>query len=200
MHCKRFVFLVLTIGLFTAALPAYSQVASAYSAPSVPLSIGVGGSSYDVDWGHGRMIGGTVWADWYPHAIEAVTHMRGLGLEFEARDISLNQHLPAQTNIRQDTAGGGLIYNWHLTRRFRPYFKELLEDGSVDFTASPTYSHDTRGVVASGGGIEYRFYGPLKVRADYEYQYWFGPLIRKTLNPQGFTVGIALDLSHPQGR
>ena len=128
------------------------------------------------------MIGGTVWADWYPHAIESFAHVRGLGVEMEARDISLDQNLPTQKNMRQDTAGGGLIFNWHLTKRFHPYFKGLLEDGSVDFypTAGILPRHASAG--RFGRRFEYRFLGPFKVRADYEYQYWIGPLwgIRST--------------------
>jgi hypothetical protein len=200
MRFKTLIPPILTGFLFAAALPVFSQVAPAYKAPGLPLSVGVGPSSYDVDWGHGRMLGGTVWADWYPEQIESFLHVRGLGIEFEARDISLEQNLPAQKNMRQDTAGGGAIFNWHVTRRFHPYFKGLFEDGSVDFFPLPGYSHDTRPLIAPGGGFEYRFLGPLNVRADYEYQFWMGKLLGNTLNPQGFTVGIAYDFSHPQGR
>jgi opacity protein-like surface antigen len=200
MRFKTFIPPILTGFLFAAALPVFSQVAPAYKAPGIPLSVGVGPSSYDVDWGHGRMLGGTAWADWYPEQIESLVHVRGLGLEVEARDISLEQNLPAQKNMRQDTAGGGPIFNWHVTKRFHPYFKGLFEDGSIDFFPLPGYSHDTRLLIAPGGGFEYRFLGPLKVRADYEYQFWMGNLLGNTLNPQGFTVGIAYDFSHPQGR
>jgi len=200
MRFKLFVSPIFAVCLFTAALPAFSQVAPAYNAPGVPWSVGVGPSSFDVDWGHGRMLGGTIWADWYPKQIRSLVHVRGLGVEMEARDISLNQNLPPQKNMRQDTAGGGPIFNWHVTPRFHPYFKGLLEDGSVDFYPLPGYSHDTRLLLAPGGGFEYRFLGPLTVRADYEYQFWLGKLLGNTLNPQGFTVGIAYDLSHPQGR
>ncbi len=204
MRFKFFIPPILTVSLFTVVLPAFSQVAPAYKAPGVPLSVGAGPSSYDVDWGHGRMYGGTVWADWYPARIQSFAH--GLGLEIEARDISLHQNCVApndcpQKNIREDTAGGGPLFKWHLTPRFHPYGKGLIEEGSVDFTtSSPTYSHDTRMLIASGGGFEYRFVGPLWVRADYEYQDWVGKLLGNTLNPQGFTVGIAYDFSHPQGR
>jgi hypothetical protein len=200
MRFKLFPPPILAGFLFLAALPAFSQVAPAYRAPGIPLSVGAGPSSYDVDWGHGREVGGTVWADWYPEQISNLTHFRGLGLEIEARDISFYRHLPAQHNLREDTAGGGPVFNWHLTNRFHPYFKGLIEDGSIDFYPLPRYSHDTRPVIASGGGFEYRFLGPLKVRADYEYQIWLGNLLGNTLNPQGFTLGVAYDLSHPQGR
>lgn len=200
MRFKLFVPPILTASLFVAALPVFSQVAPAYSAPGLPLSVGVGPSSYDVDWGHGRMYGGTVWADWYPQFVESFVHTRGLGLEVEARDIHLDRGY-GQMNVRQDTAGGGPVFNWHVTNRFHPVAKVLVEDGSVDFTSpSPTYSHDTRILIAYGGGFDYRFVGPLSVRADYEYQDWIGKLLGNTLNPQGFTLGIAYDFSHPQGR
>jgi hypothetical protein len=200
MRFKLFVPPILTVGLFIAALPAFSQVAPAYNAPGVPWSIGVGPSSWDVDWGHGRMYGGTIWADWYPEKVESLVHARGLGLEIEARDISLHNVGYGQKNQRQDTAGGGPIFNWHVTNRFHPYFKGLFEDGSIDFYPIYSYSHDTRLLVAPGGGFEFRFVGPLNVRADYEYQFWIGKLLGNTLNPQGFTLGVAWDLSHPQGR
>lgn len=200
MRSRLFVPFILALSLLTAPLPAFSQVASIYSAPGMPVSVGIGPSSYDVDWAHGRMYGGTIWADWYPQFLESFAHVRGLGVEVEARDISLDKHY-GQQNMRQDTLGGGMIFDWHLTPRFHPILKGLIEQGSVDFsTNSPTYSHDTRALTASGGGFEYRFAGPLKVRADYEFQYWIGPLLTKTLNPQGFTLGIAYDFSHPQGQ
>jgi opacity protein-like surface antigen len=210
MRFKTFIPPILTGFLFAAALPVFAQVAPAYRAPGIPLSVGAGPSSYDVDWGHGRMLGGTVWADWYPEQIEYFAHVRGLGVELEARDISLDRHTnpgqanpsrSGQANTRQDTAGGGPIFTWRHFHRFQPYGKFLISDGSVDFISStPTYSHDTRMLIAPGGGFEYRFLGPLKVRADYEYQFWLGNLLGNTLNPQGFTVGVAYDFSHPRGR
>lgn len=203
MRFKLFVPYILSVCFFTAALPAFSQVAPAYHAQSLQLTVGVGPSSYNVDWGHGPMYGGTIWADWYPGKIQSFAH--GLGIEAEARDISLHQNCSPpgfcpQTNMRQDTAGGGVVYNWRLFARFHPYVKFLVEDGSVDFYPLPGYSHDTRTLLAPGGGFEYRFYGPLLVRADYEYQNWLGKLLGSTLNPEGITVGVAYDFSHPQGR
>jgi opacity protein-like surface antigen len=144
------------------------------------------------------MYGGTIWADWYPTQLPQILH--GLGVEVEARDISLHQNcIPPgfcpQKNLRQDTAGGGVIYDWHLFHRFHPYGKFLVEDGSVDYFPSPPHSHANLMVFAAGGGFEYRFLGPLWVRGDYEYQDW-GTLLGNTLNPQGITVGVAYDFSH----
>ncbi len=204
MRLKLLVVPILAVSLFAPLFPAFSQAVPAYEGrgPSLPLSIGFGPSSYDVDWGHGRMYGGTVWADWYPTQLPRILH--GLGVEVEARDISLHQNCNPpgfcpQKNMRQDTAGGGVIYNWRLFRRFHPYAKFLVEDGSVDFYPLPGYSHDTFMLLTSGGGFEYRIFRPFWARADYEYQDW-GRLLGNTLNPQGFTVGVAYNFSHAYSR
>jgi opacity protein-like surface antigen len=192
----KYLFPVLVVSLILTLIPAHSQVNPQYQRGGINLKVGIGPSSWDVDWGHGRMLGGTVWGDWYPGNMPPF--MKGLGLEVEARDISKDPNLPPQKNMRQDTAGGGPIYAWRITDRFHPYFKGLIEDGSIDFYPVGNYSHDTRLLIATGGGLEYRFWGPLWVRGDYEYQYWISPLLGHTLNPQGFTAGFAYDFSHPQ--
>jgi hypothetical protein len=52
--------------------------------------------------------------------------------------------------------------------------------------------------MAAGGGFEYRIYRPLWARVDYEYETW-GKLFgnNDVLTPEGFTVGVSYDLSHP---
>jgi opacity protein-like surface antigen len=198
MRFKLLVVPILAVSLFAPVFPAFSQVAPAYSGPNLPLSVGIGPSGYDVDWGHGAMYGGTIWADWYPAQLPEILH--GLGVEVEVRDISLRQNCNPpgfcpQKDMRQDTAGGGVIYSWRHFRNFHPYGKFLIEDGSVDFYPLPGYAHDTRTLFAPGGGFEYRIFRPIWVRADYEYQDW-GTLLGKTLNPQGFTVGVSYAFSH----
>lgn len=189
MRLMKFVPYLLTLALIACAVPALSQAAPSYEAHGLPLAIGVGPSNYNVDWGQGRMNGGTVWADWYPGIVPARLH--GLGLEFEVRDISLSRNLPSQKNVRQDTAGGGPIYTWHHFQNFQPYAKLIIGYGSYGFTSSsPIYSHDTRGFYAPGGGAEYRFFGPLWARVDYEYE-TMQPLIGVTHHPQGFTFGVS---------
>jgi len=149
-------------------------------------AVGFGPSSYNMDYGHGRMLGGTVWGDWYPGRVP-----QGLGLEVEARDLSLNRSSSQPKNLRQDTAGGGVIYSWEHYPRFHPYIKTLFEYGSFDFwSGSPRYTHDTRGLAAPGGGLEYHVYGPLWARVDYEYQIW-QTLLGGNPDPQGFTVGVS---------
>ncbi len=205
----NFVIPILTVSLFAAAVPAFSQVVPAASqGRTLPLSVGIGPSSYDVDWGHGRMFGGTIWVDYYPGKLPAI--LRGLGVEVEARDISLDRHedpnqqypnWSEQANTREDTASGGAIYTWRHYRNFHPYAKFLYGHGSIDFItglthATSSYTHDTRSLMAAGGGFEHRVFRQVWARADYEYQAW-QTLIGHTLNPQGFTVGVAYDFMHP---
>lgn len=194
MRLRLFVFPVLAASVLMAAVPAFSQADADYVKNSLDLNVGVGGNSWDVDWGHGRMYGETIWADWYPRRMPSL--LRGLGIELEARDISHDRHLPPQANIRQDTAGGGPIYAWRHFRNFHPYAKYLISHGSYDFTTdSPTYSHDTRTLRAEGAGFEIRVYRPIWARIDYEYQTW-QKLLGKTPNPQGFTVGLAYSFAY----
>jgi len=209
MRFKQLVFPVLTGCLFAAALPALSQIQPTYRWPSLPLSIGIGPSGFNPDWGHGMMFGGAFWIDYYPGMLPS--RLRGLGIEVEARDISLNRHedpnqqypdWSEQANTREDTAGGGAIYTWRHYRKFRPYGKFLYSFGSIDFItglthATSTYTHDTRGLMSMGGGLEYKAFGPIWVRGDYEYQAW-QTLLGKTLDPQGFTLGVAFDFLHPR--
>ncbi len=194
MRLRLFVFPVLAASIFALAVPAFSQVVAPYQENSLDLSIGVGGNSWDVDWGHGRMYGETIWADWYSRRMPSL--LRGLGIELEARDISHDRHLPPQANIRQDTVGGGPIFAWRHFRNFHPYAKYIISHGSYDFTTdNPDYSHDTRTLWAPGAGFEIRVYRPIWARIDYEYQTW-QTLLGKTPNPQGFTVGFAYSFAY----
>jgi hypothetical protein len=206
MRFKLLVPPILTVSLLFAALPAFSQTVAPYQGKaSIPIVLGFGPSAYNPDWGHGIMYGGTVWADWFPRNLPPA--FDGLGIEVEARDISLNKHLnpgqadpqrSGQANTKEDTAGGGFIYSWRYFHNFHPYVKGIFSQGSVDFlTGSPTYSHDTRLVMAPGGGLEYRIYRPLWARVDYEYEIWGKLLGPNVLTPEGLTVGVSYDLSHP---
>ena len=198
MRFKLWALPVLAVSILAVAIPAFSQTVPAYQREDLPLFVGIGPSGYDVDWGHGRMFGGTIWADWYPERMPSVLH--GLGVEFEARDISLDRHLPPQLNLRQDTAGGGPIFSWRHYRNFHPYAKFMIEDGSYDFSPVPVgsgfYSHASLMLLAPGAGLEYRVYRAFWARADYEYQTW-QTLLGQTPNPQGVTVGVSYNFAYP---
>jgi len=181
--------LTLAVLFLTVTFPALSQVVPAASdGGGIPLSVGVGLSDYDLDWGHGRrMVGISAWADWNLYHMPRL--LRGLGIEAEghAIDFARPSSLP---NMRQDTALGGVTYTWRHFNKFDPYAKFVGGIGSIDFPShNPHYHHDTFSVFAPGGGVEYRIWRHISVRGDYEYQFWthfFGP---NSLTPQGFTVG-----------
>jgi opacity protein-like surface antigen len=162
---------------------------------NVPFAFGTGMSNFDLDWGtsHGnerRMDGITVWLDYTPPKLPRL--LNGLDIEIEGRDI--NYALPSSLKrMRQDTGAGGLIYSYHRYGVIHPYAKALVGMGSIDFAPTGQYTHDTRIIYAPGAGLELRAFKSIKVRADYEYQFWprlFGP---NSLNPNGFTIGTEYD-------
>jgi opacity protein-like surface antigen len=191
VHLKStFSFLLLAI-----SLPLHAQVAPSATGSSTPFSVGVGFSNFDMDWGHNRMDGGTLWVDWNPTHVPR--YLRGLGLELEARDINID-HSGMPANFRTDTLGGGPTYTWRHFRKFEPYAKAAIDDGNIDFRASnTTVTHINWTVYAVGGGVNYRLSNRISLRADYEFQAW-SDMFRnnKVLNPQGFTFGVLYNIGH----
>jgi opacity protein-like surface antigen len=189
-------FLVLTF-------PAFSQVVpSASGSSGPPLAVGAGFSVYNTDWASHYMEGGSLWVDWSFTGGPSLLH--GFGLEAEARDISLGRgtHSGVPANFRLDTAGGGVMYTWHHFHNLKPYAKFLLEYGGIDWdNPNPNFKHETRSVLAPGGGVEYRLFRSISLRGDYEYQSWpdiaiYRPNSTHILDPQGFTIGAMYDFRH----
>jgi len=148
------------LSVFVFILPASAQVIPAAEEGSLPLSVGLGGSSFfsnsGVDAnGHRRPIeGGTLWIDWQFSRIPHV--LNGIGIEVAARDLSLwgpkelskgyadfncaegvvpPNCQPNPSGLRFDTAEGGLIYRWHRYAKFHPLAKVLAGFGNEDFPA-----------------------------------------------------------------
>jgi hypothetical protein len=170
-----------------AAYPALAQTVPAATEANPPLAIGGGLSSYNPDWAHGRMMGATVWVDYTPSHLPAILH--GIGLEAEVRDLTFGRASTVPPHLKQQTAGGGIIYTWSHYRNFHPYGKFLESFGGVTWDVAPApYRHDTRTVTSAGGGFEFHAYRKIWVRADYEYQFWPN-LFGQTLDPSGFTLG-----------
>jgi opacity protein-like surface antigen len=181
--------LILAIPFLAAAFPAFSQVAPAATEGGLPLTVGVGISDYDLDWGYGsRMVGISAYVDWDLFILPGP--LKNLSIQAEGTDINYGR--PARVpGMRQDTGLGGVKYTFRHYHDLLPYVKYVGGIGSIDFPdpGNEYYSHDTFAVWAPGGGIEYRVWRKLWVRGDYEYQYWqhaFGP---RDLTPQGFTIG-----------
>jgi opacity protein-like surface antigen len=124
-------------------------------------------------------------------------------MEVEARDLNYDRTASEEPNLRQDTAGGGVIYSWRHFAKFRPYAKLFAEYGNTDYgSKTGPRGHDSRNFLGGGGGVEYRIMPRLWVRADYDYQSW-PDFFKSTvpagrLNPQGFTVGAIYHFSRPR--
>ncbi|MGB6744839.1 MAG: outer membrane beta-barrel protein [Terracidiphilus sp.] len=197
MRLKLFPPLSLALSLFTLIHPAVSQTAPAgYEARTLPITVGVGVSNIDVDWGRSRMYGDTLWIDYFPTRLPHM--LSGLGVDVEGRDINYDRPTTVPSNFRQDTAAGGPIYTWRRFPNFQIYGKGLIGFGSIDFMLNqPPYSrHDTRTIYAPGGGFLVHAYKHVWVRADYEYQFWPDFLPHngtRTDDPQGFTLGAVYD-------
>jgi hypothetical protein len=162
------------------------------------FAVGGGVSAYKMDFGPGHELGGTLWLDGNLNL--GPSYLQGLGIEVEARDLSLDRSPRLPNNMRTDTLGGGFKYSVKHFHNFRPYAKFLASYGSLD-VYKPGY-HWTWLVLSPGGGIDYRpFGGPIWVRADYEYQDW--PDVFRhgwNLDPQGFTVGALYEFGHHRSR
>ncbi|HUB50518.1 MAG TPA: outer membrane beta-barrel protein [Terracidiphilus sp.] len=185
--------LIIATVAFAAIRPAFSQTLPAATEGQLPFTIGTGVSNLNVDWGHNRMYGISIWAQWRPGMLPRL--FDGFGLDIEGRDVNYGRPATLPSNFRMDTLAGGPIYTWHHFRNFQPYGKLLIGLGSIDFTGpNPYYKHDTRTIYAPGGGLQYRLVHHIWVRGDYEYQMW--PQLfsdNRTLDPQGFTVGVSYD-------
>jgi hypothetical protein len=195
---------VLAALFLAAAAHVFSQVAPAAIEGGSQFFVGAGVSSYDANFfGNYWMEGGTVWFDVFPNRGPAFLH--GLGLEAEARDISLGRPSYAPSNLREDTGGGGAIYSWRHFHSFAPYAKFQWEHASIDFHLGiPNYNHDTRDLYAAGVGVDYRVRHDIWIRAGYEQQYWqwlfHNPNITAHTGllpkPSGVTVGAAYSFNH----
>jgi opacity protein-like surface antigen len=204
MHLKSYFALILAFFLAGAANHALAQAASAATEAKLPLAIGAGFSGYDPDWGQGHLLGGTLWIDYIPDHVPAI--LRGIGVEVEARDLNYGRSSTESSNLREDVAGGGVIYSWPRYRNFRPYGKILMGFGNRDAEwGNGVRFHDSRTITIAGGGVEYRAFRSVWVRADYEYQFWpdmiyHGSKAVAGINPRGFTVGALYHFSHPHFR
>jgi len=185
--------LVLAVLFIVSSLPAFSQVAPAVKISGFPLGVGAGISDYFLDYGTGRrMVGVSAWADY--------TLFHGLGVDVEGTSIFAARP-SAISRMKQNTIKLNAIYRYHELFHLRPYVKGGGGLASIDFPSrNPLYTHDTFTVYDFGGGLEYRAWRTLYVRADYEYQtvvHYESSV--KNLNPNGFTIGATFYLRGVHG-
>ncbi len=194
-----------------AVYSALAQSVPAARESRLPLAIGAGFSGYNPDYGHGHLLGGTLWIDYTLPHMPSLLH--GLSLEAEGRDLNYGRSSSQPANLREDIVQGGLMYSWPHFRKFHPYGKFSEGYGNTDYecdtlaecdNTAPGRFHDSRTIFSGGGGVEYRVFQRVWVRADYEYQSW--PNFFKhfytgappgRLNPQGFTLGAMYHFNYP---
>jgi opacity protein-like surface antigen len=140
--------------------------------------VGAGFSSANTDYLPKRVNGTTIYADWdfYHH----------FGLEGEFRYIK-----DGKTNIYEKTYEIGPRYSRTYHERFSPYAKALYGRGVFNFTyRNQTIANLAYNMVGFGGGLDYKALRFLNVRAEYEYQRWFG-FPPNGLAPSVITIGAA---------
>jgi hypothetical protein len=193
---------LVSAGLFLSiALPAFPQAAPSATQGGFPIMIGGGYSYYYSDFSHN--IGGpTLWLDAELLRVHGPGFTRGtLGLEAEGRDLNYARS-GDDPKLRESTGEGGVTYDFARFGRIQPYTKFLLGFGAINFTnkVSPYYTHDSRTLLAPGGGLQYRLYRNIWVRGDYEYQFWLHFFRDHAMNPEGGTIGVSYDLSRLHSR
>jgi opacity protein-like surface antigen len=204
MGLKRYLWPALTALLVCAAFSVPAQTVPAADKSQIFWAVGTGISGFNnPDYGHGHLLGGTLWIDYTLPRMPYL--LNGLGLEVEARDLNYGRSATLPANLRQDVASGGVFYSWPRYRNFRPYAKYLMGFGSIDYGGgNPARYHDTRTVTSMGGGVNYRVFRNVWARADYEYQTW-PDFYRNTtppgaITPHGFTAGAMYHFGLPRSR
>ncbi len=208
MRLKPYVGLAFAVLLVCSSYSVHAQSAPSATRDQPPWSIGAGISGYNPDFGHGHLVGGTLWIGYTPARVPWA--LQGIGFEAEARDLNYGRSSTQPANLREDTAQGGLIYAWPHFRNFRPYGKFSGGYGNADDGVTATHrNHDSRTFLSWGGGVKYRLFRQVWMRVDYEYQSW--PDFFKhpataaaparpsgRLKPQGFTLGAEYQFSIPR--
>jgi opacity protein-like surface antigen len=196
MRLKLFPPLSLAVLLVFSAYPSFSQVSAAGGIKTLPITVGVGFSGYNPDWNHGHLLGGALWIDYNPEWLPG--RLRGLGIEAEARDLSLNYSAKNGPIYKEDVASGGVLYRWEHYNRFRPYGKFLMGYGNADWNGRTPglHANQSRTVTTAGGGFEVQAIHRVWVRANYEYEWWPDFFAVDTpgqgsLSPEGFTLGVS---------
>jgi hypothetical protein len=179
--------------VFSSSLGASAQVAPAAYVAGRPIGIGVGLSSYSLDYGPGRRMEG-------PVIRGSVGVWRGFGVDVSAR--SLFMFTPAAlTRMQQSTFLAGAYYEGPERFHVRPFARVAGGVGVIEFPSrNPAYTRDSYTVYAPSGGVEVPVGQGLFVRGEYEYQFWKQYQGPRYLNPEGFTIGVTYYLRGMRGR
>lgn len=166
---------------------ASAQVAPTAKVSGLPITLSVGISDYNLDYGPGRRMQGVVLRGGYEF-------FRGIGLDGDVRTIFMNTP-PQLTRMQQTTYLGGVYYETSPRWKIRPFARFGAGIGLIEFPSrNPLYTRDTYSVYAPSGGVEIPVMDKLAIRGEYEYQFWkdfHGP---RDLTPQGYTIGVSYSI------
>ncbi len=144
------------------------------------LYVGGFGSYFAPDYGYRHLYGLGAFVDY--------NLTPKLGAEAEVRFLRFHQ----LADIHEDNYLIGPKYNFYKRHRITAYGKGLF--GIGEFNYPDNEAHGGYGIVALGGGADYRFHGRWSVRGDYEYQIWPGFVDEgphsSALTPDGVSVGL----------
>lgn len=172
---------IAVLSILAVRLPA--QVAPAARVGGYPISVGVGISGYNIDYGHDLYMEG-------PVVRAGVTLYHGFGIDGSARSIFMNTP-PELTRMQQSTFLGGIYYEGFHVGRVHPFVRMGGGIGLIEFPShDPKYTRDKYSVFAPSGGIEYQLTRKVAIRAEYEYQFWKEFQSPNYLTPNGATLGV----------
>jgi Outer membrane protein beta-barrel domain len=116
-----------------------------------------------------------------------------IGLELDFHQV--NAPSPKIEYERTYEVGGRYVLHYG---RLQPYAKLMYGRGVFNFPSFPTdtglaEANLAYNLLGGGGGLDFRLKPYLNVRADYEYQKWFGDqfLLPNGISPQLFSIGAA---------
>lgn len=160
-----------------------AQVAPAARVSGIPLTVSVGISDYNIDYGRGRRMEGVVGRVGYEL-------FHGIGIDGNARTIFMNTP-SGVSRMQQTTYLGGVFYKPPVHWAVQPFVRMGGGIGVIEFPSrNPFYTRDSYSVYAPSGGVEVPVMARLAIRGEYEYQFWkeyHGP---NDLTPQGYTIGV----------
>ena len=107
-----------------------------------------------------------------------------LGAEFDFHQASSHNG----NSLYERTYEIGPRYVLHLNHGLNPYVRVMYGRGVFNFPANIANLAYNMGV--AGGGVDINVRQHINVRADYEYQQWFG-FPPHGLTPQVVTIGVA---------
>jgi len=183
MRLKVLIAAIAVSALTSSAPSLKAQVAPAARVGGMPISVGFGISSYDLDYGPGRRMEG---AD----LRAGIGIFHGIGIDASARSIFM--FTPAAlSRMQQNTFLGGVYYDGMHFGRVRPFVRAAGGLGTIEFPSrNPKYTRDSYTVYAPSVGAEFRITPKVALRAEYEYQFWKEFQGPRYLNPEGYTIGV----------